>query len=370
MKKIVIKIGSSTLTDGNNRIDRDFLQTIADQVSAVRDQGWQPIIVTSAAIACGLEAMGLETRPTDIPSLQAAASVGQSVLASSYAQAFAAHDVTTSLVLLTRRDTADRIAYLHARDTFERLLEYGVIPIVNENDTVSVEQIRFGDNDTLAALVGCLVQADMVVILSDIDGLYDANPNTDHDAHLIPVVEHIDRSVMEVAGDAGSSIGSGGMITKIKAARVLMAAGIEMVICQGRAPHIIEDAAAGRGVGTRFIAAKTPHDITARKLWIALGDSAKGSVVVDDGARRALIRQGSSLLCVGVSRVEGSFEAGDIVDVCDLSGHVIARGKVSASSDELQLGCGRTSAELESNRLLAPLAERPVMHRDELIVFE
>lgn len=369
-RKIVIKIGSSTLTDDNHRIDRDFLQSVADQVAHVRAAGWQPVIVTSAAIACGLEAMGLATRPTDIPSLQAAASVGQSALSGAYANAFAKHDITTSLILLTRRDTADRIAYLHARDTFERLLDYGVVPIVNENDTVSVEQIRFGDNDTLAALVACLIEADLVVILSDIDGLYDDNPNKNPDAKIISRVDKIDRFIMGVAGDAGSAVGSGGMITKIKAARVLMAAGIQMVICHGRAEGVIEAVAAEEAVGTRFVAHELAHEITPKKLWIALGDSVKGGVVIDDGAYRALVQRGSSLLCVGVDHVEGAFDAGDIVDVLDLTGHIVARGKVSCSSDELALGCGRSTAELEANRLLKPLAERPVMHRDELIVFD
>ena len=173
---LVVKIGSSTLTTADNRIDRAYLRQVADQIARVRAAGWSPIIVTSAAIACGLEALGIEQRPGDMPSLQAAASVGQSALSAAYAEAFAPHGVVTSLVLLTRRDTADRTAYLHARDTFDKLLDFGVVPIVNENDTVSVEQIRFGDNDTLAALVACLVEAELVVILSDIDGLYDANP--------------------------------------------------------------------------------------------------------------------------------------------------------------------------------------------------
>lgn len=369
-RKIVIKIGSSTLTDTDSRIDYVYLSALAEQVARVRSAGWQPVIVTSAAIACGLEALGIEKRPTDMPSLQAAASVGQSALSRAYANAFAEHDIVTSLVLLTRRDTADRTAYLHARDTFERLLDLGVVPIVNENDTVSVEQIRFGDNDTLAALVACLVEADLVVMLSDIDGLYDGNPSRDPSAKLIARVERIDRSIMAVAGDAGSSVGSGGMITKIKAARVLMAAGIPMVICHGKAPGAIEEAAAGAAVGTLFVAQSRPHEITPRKLWIALGDAAKGSITVDDGARDALIERGGSLLCVGVASVDGVFDDGDIVDVLDSTGHLFARGRVQFSSDEVSLACGLSREALSRNRLLSSLSERPVMHRDELIVFE
>ena len=370
VKVLVVKIGSSTLTDTASRVDYEYLAGIADQIARVRDAGWSPIIVTSAAIASGLEALGIDERPRDMPSLQAAASVGQSVLSAAYAEAFRAHGIITSSVLLTRRDTADRTAYLHARDTLGRLIELGVVPIVNENDTVSVEQIRFGDNDTLAALVACLVEADLMVILSDIDGLFDANPHRVADAHLIGRVEAIDEGIMAVAGEAGTTVGSGGMITKIKAARVLMVAGIPMVICNGRAPEAIVRAAAGEDIGTRFVAAEKPHEITPRKLWIALGDAAHGALVVDDGAKAALVRRGSSLLCVGVARVEGRFESGDIVDIRDGRGHLFARGRAGASSDEVALACGMTTEELGRNRLLAALADHPVVHRDELVVFE
>ncbi len=246
-KRLVIKIGSSTLTTSESKIDYAYLAEVTDQVARVRAAGWRPIVVTSAAIACGLERLSIEKRPHDMPSLQAAASVGQSALSTAYAEAFARHGIVTSTVLLTRRDTADRRAYLHARDTFDRLLELGVVPIVNENDTISVEQIRFGDNDTLAALVACLVEADLMVILSDIEGLYDANPHHHPDANLIGRVEAIGPEIMAVAGEAGTTVGSGGMITKIKAARVLMVAGIPLVVCDGHRAEAIVDAAVLRG---------------------------------------------------------------------------------------------------------------------------
>ncbi len=369
-KKIVIKVGSSTLTTNESSIDYDYLESLVAQLAQVRAMGFQPIVVTSAAIACGLEALGIQKRPTDMPSLQAAASVGQSVLSTAYAEAFAKHGITTSVVLLTRRDTADRTAYLHARDTFRRLLELGVVPIVNENDTVSVEQIRFGDNDTLAALVACLVDAEEVVIFSDIDGLYDADPRSCPDAHLITEVDRIDEGIMALAGGAGSGVGSGGMATKVKAARVLMTAGIPMVICHGRRERALEDIAEGIQVGTRFTSVHKPHEITARKLWIALGDASRGSLVVDAGAYNALVSKGSSLLAVGIKRVKGKFEIGDIVDIEDESGHMFARGKVSADSDALELACGHSMHALKMNRLLEPLSRKPVVHRDELVVFE
>ena len=369
-KVIVIKIGSSTLVTDEGRLDRAYLASLAGDVDALRKAGWSPVIVSSAAIACGLEALGIAQRPTDMPSLQAAASVGQNALMSAYDQAFSRHGIMTSIVLITRHTTARRDSYLHARDTLERLIEFDVVPVINENDTVSVEQIRFGDNDTLAALVACLVQADKCVIFSDIDGLYTANPFTDPDARLIPEVTRITPEIIASAGDATSKVGSGGMITKIRAARVLMVAGSELVVCHGRKPGALAAIVGNEQVGTRFSANAAPHDITPRKLWIALGDTAKGTLYVDSGAVRALIREGSSLLAVGIVKVEGSFVRGDIVDICDGSGHLIARGKVEAPVSEVSLARGRSRQELEGNELLVHLGNRPVVHRDELVVFE
>lgn len=369
-KRLVVKIGSSTLTTSASSIDYDYMADLTRQIASLKREGWQVVIVSSGAIACGLGRLGMTTRPTDMPTLQAAASVGQSELAGAYAESFSAYDMVTSLVLLTRRDTADRESYLHARDTFDRLLDLGVVPIVNENDTVSIEQIRFGDNDSLAALVSCLIDATLLVIASDIDGLYDANPAQDPDAMLIPEVHAIDQQVMAVAGGAGSVAGSGGMLTKVRAARVMMAAGIPMAIVNGKRPDALIDAACGRCPGTLFASKEVPHSITPKKLWLALGDSARGRLAVDEGAKRALLSHGSSLLSVGVKDVEGDFEEGDIVDIVDGSGFVIGRGKVSAGSDEISLAKGRKSEELAANRLLSYLAERPVVHRDDLIVFE
>lgn len=369
-RRLVVKIGSATLTTSESSIDYGFLDDLAVQIEAVRREGWDVVVVTSAAIACGLEALGIAKRPTDMPSLQAAASVGQSALSTAYAEAFGAKEMLTSVVLLTRRDTADRTAYLHARDTLNRLLELSVVPIVNENDTVSVEQIRFGDNDTLAALVACLIDADLMVILSDIDGLYTANPQVDPTAQLIERVDRVDRDILAAAGGAVSGVGSGGMITKIKAARVLMAAGIPLVICQGRRRDCIVDAARGASVGTLFTAPERPHEITPKKLWIALGDAVHGTLVVDEGARAALVERGKSLLSVGIRAVEGHFDYDDIVDVADGDGHVFARGRVMAGSDLLSLAVGKSREELAANAILSMLADKSVIHRDDLVLFE
>lgn len=369
-KVIVIKIGSSTLVNEQGKLDRAYFDGLAAQVHALRQMGWSPLIVSSAAIACGLEALGIEERPTDMPSLQAAASVGQNALMATYAEAFSRYDVLTSCVLITRHSTAQRNAYLHARDTLECLIDFDVVPIINENDTVSIEQIRFGDNDTLAALVSCLVQADMCVIFSDIEGLYTANPTIDPTATLIPLVERITPELMASAGGATSKVGSGGMITKIRAARVLMLAGIPMVICHGRRQGSLIQLAHGESVGTYFVARNKAHDISPRKLWIALGDTAKGVLVVDDGARRALVDTGSSLLSVGITSVEGSFFRGDIVDIKDQEGHLFARGRVNAPSSEVSLARGRSQKEIRGNELLVNLGDKPAVHRDELVVFE
>ncbi|MCL2889605.1 MAG: glutamate 5-kinase, partial [Eggerthellaceae bacterium] len=237
------------------------------------------------------------------------------------------------------------------------------------NDTVSVEQIRFGDNDTLAALVACLIDADLVVMLSDIEGLYDKNPQFNPDARLISKVEAIDGELMGCAGCAGTKVGSGGMVTKITAARVLIVAGIEMVICNGKKKEVLVDVVGGSDIGTRFVAKTRPHEITPKKLWIALGDSAKGSLVVDAGAKNALIAQGGSLLAVGVLSREGSFEAGDIVDIKDQSGHLFARGKVGISGESLGLAT-RADRPQKAAGSEAALSGKPVVHRDDLVIFE
>ena len=326
-KRLVVKIGSATLTTSESSIDYGFLNDLADQVARVRAAGWDVVIVTSAAIACGLEALGIAKRPTDMPSLQAAASVGQSALSTAYAEAFGAQDMLTSVVLLTRRDTADRSAYLHARDTLDRLLELSVVPIVNENDTVSVEQIRFGDNDTLAALVACLIDADLMVILSDIDGLYTANPQIDPAATLIRRGSRRPRHSGCGRG-AVSTVGSGGMITKIKAARAHGRRHSALVICQGGArtasfrPLRRGSRHAVHGAGS------PPRDHGQEAVDRARGLRARHRRR-GRGGPRCLVMRGKSLLSVGIRAVEGDFGLDDIVDVADATGHVFARGRAA-----------------------------------------
>ena len=362
--RVVIKVGTSTLTDAAGRIDPVFIADLARQVAAVAAQGAQPVIVTSAAISAGLERMGFSERPKDIPSLQAAAAVGSVALAEAYSKAFEAEGIVTAQVLLTRNDTINRESYLHARDTFDRLLALGVVPIVNENDTVAVEEIRFGDNDTLAALVAGLIGASMVILLSDIDGFYDMDPRDNADAHLLEEVAELTSDLVCAAGGAGSAMGSGGMATKVEAARILMKAGVRTVICDGRRENVVLDAWEGRPVGTVFV--EGSGATSARKLWIALAHRPKGSITIDSGAVAALRDQGRSLLPVGVVDVEGDFGCGDAVVLRDSEGVIVGRGMAEYSSSDLR--------QVKRMRRDAIAAVRPdltdsvVVHRDRLIV--
>lgn len=363
-RRVVIKVGTSTLTGGGGRIDGAVVADLVRQVCALVSEGVQVVLVSSGAIAAGVERLGLDERPTDMPGLQAAASVGQVALIEAYSASFASCGVRTGQVLLTRNDTGHRESYLHARDTFERLLQLGAVPVVNENDTVAVDEIRFGDNDTLAALVATMVGADLVVLLSDIDGLYDADPRLSEEANLLEQVDELTEDLVAAAGGAGSTVGSGGMATKIDAAKVLMRAGIPMVICDGRKDNVIVDAARGGNVGTTFDGGE--GTLGARKLWIALGRKPAGRVVIDDGACHALRVRKTSLLPAGVVGVEGDFECGDAIALVDTTGGVVARGLSEMTSEQIGRVKGLKSGEIEAIEPL--IAGKPVVHRDHLVV--
>ncbi|MCL2883301.1 MAG: glutamate 5-kinase [Coriobacteriia bacterium] len=369
-QRVVVKIGSSSLTDEQGRLDKQAVARLAEQVKALRDQGTEVVVVSSAAISAGLERIGYAAgRPSDLPTLQAAAAIGQLVLSQAYAETFADYGLSLGQVLLTRFELENRSSYLHARDTLERLLELGFTPLINENDTVAVEEIRFGDNDTLAAQVGILVRADLVVLLSDIQGLYTADPRIHEDAKLLESIGSFTREVVEAAGAAGSARGSGGMITKLEAARMCMAAGIPMVICHGSRPNAVLSAVSGQSVGTLFGGETTGHAVSARKLWQALAGAVKGSLNIDAGAQSALEKNGSSLLAVGIRSVEGRFEADSVVDIRSLDGMLIGRGLSAYSSQEAALAAGKKSTELAEVAELAHLAHTAVVHRDRLVIF-
>lgn len=369
-QRVVIKVGTSTLTDSLGRVDLSYIARLMGRIADARDKGVQIVLVSSGAIAAGLEYLGYGSdRPDDMPTVQAAAAVGQVELTRQYAYCAAARGVKVGQVLLTRGDTGDRSSYLHARDTLVRLLEMDVLPIVNENDTVAVDEIRFGDNDTLAATVATLIGADLVILFSDIEGLYTADPRTDDDAKLLEHVADLTDEMIASAGGAGTPNGSGGMATKVSAARVLMRAGIPMVICEGHRDGALEDILAGNDVGTLFDSTSSQSQASAKKLWIALGDKPRGSVIVDDGASAALRDGGGSLLPVGVKKVQGVFNQGDTINIMNGDGRIIGRGIARLSSDDISACAGMRSSEIEASGLSLAGKHHEVVHRDELIVF-
>ncbi len=361
-RRIVVKVGSSTLSAPDGSVDLAFVESLVDQLASLHAQGDLPVLVSSGSISAGVSRLGMAERPSDMPTLQAAASVGQVALIEMYAALFASHGLTVGQVLLTRHDTGNRQAFLHARDTFERLLELGAVPIVNENDTVAVDEIRFGDNDTLAALVATMVRADLMVVLSDIEGLYDADPRIAEDATLLEQVDEVTEEMISAAGGAGSAAGSGGMATKIEAARVLRKAGIPMVLCEGHKPCVVLSAAEGQDVGTFFSASGASRG--ALKSWIALGRKAAGRITIDDGAKTAIIERKTSLLPAGVAAVDGEFAAGDAVVLVDATGMVVARGLADLSSADIGRVKRMKSAEIAS--AFPHLAGKVVVHRDRM----
>ncbi len=363
---VVCKVGSSSLVDERAVFDPSRVVAIAKEAAAISEEGWRPIIVSSGAVAVGMGRLGLKERPRDIPGLQAAAAAGQAALTEAYARELARFGLPCAQVLLNRRDVVVRESYLHIRHTFERLLELGVVPVVNENDTTSVTEFSFGDNDLLGAIVATLVDAERYVILTDIDGLYTADPSRDAAAERIERIEAIDERILALAGDSASAIGTGGMRSKLHAARALMAAGIPMAIVSGRDPGAMSAAVRGEVRGTLFAPSEESRE-PARKLWIALAGVPKGTIVVDDGAARALREWGASLLPVGVREVRGAFEAGDVVSVEDAEGRLIARGVARYGARELDKARGLKLDVV--GRFFPEKADVPAIHRDELLVF-
>lgn len=361
---VVVKVGSSTVTGSDGRVDRVFLGTLVDQLAALRADGYAVVLVTSGAIAAGFEALGMTARPKDIPSLQAAAAVGQVRLVETYAELAARRDIVVGQVLFTRQDVGHRQQYVNACHTLERLLDMGTIPIVNENDTTAVDEIRFGDNDYLAALVAVMVHAELVVLMTDIEGLYSADPKNDASARLVEHVVELTDEVLASAGGPGSAVGSGGMATKLEAARVLMDAGIPLVVCDGRRADVVTDAVGGKPVGTLFAGGKAA--LRGRKLWLAYAGRAAGSVVIDDGAKNALCLRGGSLLPAGVLDVSGSFVVGDGVTLVDTTGAIVARGIAGMSAEDLRKVKGLRSAQIPG--VLPGWGGAEVVHRDHLVI--
>jgi glutamate 5-kinase len=357
--RMIVKIGTSSLVGPSGDPDEQRLALLCDEVAHLRRSGIQPIVVSSGAIAAGLQPLGLGARPADIPGLQAAAAVGQGRLHRIYSRLFAERGITAAQLLLTRYDFINRQHYINARNTIDRLLSLGVLPVVNENDTVAVDEIRFGDNDRLAALVANLTRAALLVLLTDASGVYSADPRRVAGAALLDEIERITPELEQAAGGRGSELASGGMASKLAAAWVSTFSGVPAVVASSTEPGILGRVASGESVGTFFHARR--KRATARRLWIAFAQPPRGTVVVDQGARRALVEGKRSLLPAGVVEVKGDFEAGATIDVMTPDSQLVARGTVRYASSELDDAKGRPASEF---------AGREVIHRDQLVVLE
>jgi len=364
-RRVVVKIGSAVLTSSGEGLDQKRIEQLAAEISVIMDRKKEVIIVSSGAIAAGLAKMGLKrTKSMPLPLKQAAAAVGQSRLMWMYEKTFGAHGRKVAQVLLTRDDLSSRNRFLNARSTINTLLEHDVIPIINENDTVAVDEIRFGDNDNLSGMVVHLADADLLVVLSDIDGLYTADPRTNPDAKYIPLVEKITAELERGAGDAFTGVGTGGMRSKIMAAKKVSAFGAAMVILNGKKTGVLKALFDGQEVGTLFLPKETRD--SGKKHWIAYTACSSGGVVVDDGGRDALVNRGKSLLPGGIVRVEGSFKAGDCVNCSDLKGNVFARGLSKYSSEELDRIKGLKTAQIAA--VLGHKDYDEAIHRDDMVI--
>ena len=363
-KRWVIKIGSALLTNDGAGLDRTAIDSWVEQIADLMARGNEVILVSSGAIAEGIAGLGLKTRPESIHELQAAAAVGQMGLIQAYESSFMRFDRHTAQILLDHDDMANRQRYLNARGVLQTLLSLGVVPVVNENDTVVTDEIRFGDNDSLAALVANLIDADMLVILTDKDGLFDANPDANPDAKLISEAMATDADLDALAGGSSGTLGRGGMVTKLQAARLAARSGCNTVIAGGRNQRILQQVAAGETVGTLLLASQKP--LAARKQWLAGQLQIKGKLILDQGAIKVLTEQGRSLLAVGVSAVEGTFTRGELVSCVDAEGNEVARGLVNYSSDEAKLIQGQSTESIA--KILGYREDDELIHRDNLVV--
>ena len=358
--RLVAKIGTSSITDAVGVIDVAMIREMCAQIADLRTAGHDVVLVTSGAVAAGVAALDLPSRPSDTATLQALAAAGQSRLMGQYNEAFAAHGLVAAQVLLVPNDFVDRRQYLHARRTLTRLLEMGCVPIVNENDAIASHEIRFGDNDRIAALVAHNVNAELLVLLTDTPGLYTADPRTDPAATLIAEVSAGDPLLAVSASTRGTVRGSGGMASKLSAARMASWSGVKAVIASATRPGVLVDAVAGKSVGTSF--QPGPRRLAARKLWIAFASHVEGAVTVDMGARRALVERGTSLLPAGVTGVSGDFAGGDVIDVVDADGVTMARGLALNDSRVIRQVAGLRTSELPGDVV------HEVIHRDDLVL--
>ena len=363
--RIVAKIGSSSLRAPDGGLDTALVTDLVDQIAALRADGTQVVLVSSGAVAAGLAPLGLRSKPADLPSQQAAASVGQGILMHTYQAGFARHGLACGQVLLTPGDVVDRVRYLNARHTFDRLLDLGAVPVVNENDTVATDELRFGDNDRLAALVASMLHAQLLVLLSDVDGLYPVRPSAE--AGALAALDRVDdfhALDAQIIGPSGSDVGTGGMTSKLEAARIATFSGASAVIANARRGDVLRDAVAGDSVGTWFPPSRRRPE--SRKLWIAFAPMPQGRIFVDEGAVRALVERGSSLLAAGIVDAQGEFAAGDAVDVVAPDHTIVARGLTTYSTSDVQQIKGSSTEKLAAEYGVA--FTREVIHRDSLVV--
>jgi len=363
-RRLVIKVGSSLVTAEGRGLDRAAISQWAEQITALRAAGKQVLLVSSGAIAEGMQRLGWTRRPREVHELQAAAAVGQMGLAQVYESCFAARGMRTAQILLTHADLADRARYLNGRSTLYTLLDLGVVPVINENDTVVTDEIKFGDNDTLAALTANLVEADALVILTDQQGLYSADPRRDPNATLLRDACAGDPHLEAIAGGAGSDIARGGMITKVLAAKRAARSGAHTIIACGRERDVLIRLARGEQIGTQLLA--STEVLTARKQWLADHLKLKGRVRIDGGAERALVYERKSLLPIGVIEVQGDFARGDVIACVGPDGREMARGLTNYSSEQARRIARRPSSEIES--VLGFVEERELIHRDNLVI--
>lgn len=364
VRRIVLKVGSQVLTAKGRSLHQGVFDRLAREVSIAKKKGYEVIIVSSGAIAAGMSRLGLLEKPKTIPQKQAAAAIGQSALMWNYERAFSFHEEKVAQVLLTRDDLSNRNRYLNARNTLLTLLGFGVIPIINENDTVVVAEIKVGDNDNLSALVTSLINADLLIILSDIDGLYDRDPRLSKNAKLIPLVHQVTAEMEKQASGTLSPVGIGGMVTKLQAARKAALCGVPMILANGATEGILQKILQGENVGTLFTS--EVNKLTSRKHWIAFTLEPQGRIIVDDGAKKAISQKGKSLLPSGVRAAEGKFSLGDPVVLVDLQGQPFAKGLANYGSAEINKIKGLKSTEVENK--LGYKNTDEVIHRDDLVV--
>ncbi|KYH28068.1 glutamate 5-kinase [Clostridium colicanis] len=365
VKRIVVKVGTSTLTYPTGLLNINRIENLVRQLSDIHNRGIEVILVSSGAIGAGIGKLGLKSKPKTIPEKQAAAAVGQGILLHMYEKLFSEYGKIVAQILLTREDISHRVRFLNASNTFYSLLEQGVIPIVNENDAIVVDEIKFGDNDTLSAMVASLVNADLLVLLTDIDGLYDSNPKVNPNAKFISYVDEITDEIISAADGAGSSLGTGGMITKINAGKIATSSGCSMVIVNGDAPNVLNDILDGKDIGTFFQGQKYP--LQAKKHWMAFGTKPNGSVIVDDGAEKALINNHKSLLPKGIIAVEGNFSEGDVISILNSEKKDIGHGISNYNSFDIDLIKGLDSCVIEEK--LGHKNYDEVIHANNLVIF-